>query len=331
MPLEQFLAVYVDADSGRENRTAVNHVEQMYQSKCFQKTTSDRKLGCISCHDPHRKPEPEERVGSFRKKCLECHAETSCKEPRPNRLLVSPQDSCIDCHMPRHSTSDIAHTAVTDHRIVRRPAPPKPEGKGQPRSLALFHADRIDPTTPARKRDLAIAYWMLRARAKGEPGDSSEKVIDLLEGYHEANPGDADAWQALGLSLFLLHEDDEAEAAFRAEYRLRPQSELALYGLASVAQRKGATKSAAQFWRGAIEINPQNAFYREQLAKSLDKLQDHPGELEQIQHWLRLEPFSANARRSEVDALRRLGRREEYESRLELMHRARISPEGRSR
>ena len=331
MALEEFLTVFVDADPARENSTAVNHVEQMHQSKCFQKTSSDRKLGCISCHDPHRKAEPAERVAFFRKKCMGCHTEASCKEPRPARLLVSPQDSCIDCHMPRHAASDIVHTAVTDHRIVRRPAPPKPEGKARPRNLAPFHADRIDPTTPARKRDLAIAYWTLRLRTRGDIGDWSEKAIGLLAGYHEANPGDAEAWQALGQSLFLLRREDEAEAAFRAEYRLRPESESALNGLASVAQRRGATKSAAGFWREAIEVNPLNTAYRIQLAKSLKVLKDYPGELEQVQHWLRLEPFSADARLWEADALRRVGRREEYENRLELMRRLQIRPDGRSR
>jgi len=40
-------------------------------------------------------------------------------------------DSCIACHMPRSGSSDIVHTAVTDHRILRKP---ETEGASRPPS-----------------------------------------------------------------------------------------------------------------------------------------------------------------------------------------------------
>ena len=331
MPLEQFLSIFVDADPAIEEFTAVNHVEQMYRSKCFQKSPGEKKLGCISCHNPHEKAEPAQRIASFRKKCMECHTEASCTEPRPARLLVSPQDSCIDCHMPRHSSSDVAHTAATDHRIVRRPMPPKPGGHGLPHDLALFHRDRIDPTEPGRKRDLAVALASLLTHSTSEAGDLSKKAIELLTGYFDTHPGDADAWQALGLSLVFQGRTGEAANAFATQRRLRPKSESALRGVAFVAQSKGEWDVAVGLWREAVAINPSNTSHREKLADALQKSKDAQGELDQVQHWLRLEPFSVTARRRELEVLSRLGRRQDIEDRLGLMRRLRIRPEQQPR
>ena len=41
----------------------------------------------------------------------------------PARRRISPDDSCIQCHMPPYAASDVIHTASTDHRIPRKPAP----------------------------------------------------------------------------------------------------------------------------------------------------------------------------------------------------------------
>ena len=40
---------------------------------------------CISCHDPHRLPDPGERVGYYRGRCLECHSERGCTLPPDQR------------------------------------------------------------------------------------------------------------------------------------------------------------------------------------------------------------------------------------------------------
>ncbi len=124
MPLELFWSVFVQDRSRDSHHKAVNHVEQMHLSRCYQRGTGAKKLGCVSCHDPHEKPTAERRVEFYRGRCLECHREHGCTMPREARLRTSKEDSCIACHMPGYSASDIAHTAATDHRIVRRPTPP---------------------------------------------------------------------------------------------------------------------------------------------------------------------------------------------------------------
>ena len=55
----------------------VGQVEQMHESRCFR--ASEGRLGCISCHDPHRLPAPEEKVAYYRDRCLECHADRGCR------------------------------------------------------------------------------------------------------------------------------------------------------------------------------------------------------------------------------------------------------------
>jgi hypothetical protein len=102
----------------------------MYLSRCFEKSKGPNKLGCISCHDPHRRPQPQQRISYFRKRCLACHQEHGCALAEPERRRRSPEDSCIACHMHRYDASDIPHVANTDHRILRLPEPLATEDAG---------------------------------------------------------------------------------------------------------------------------------------------------------------------------------------------------------
>jgi hypothetical protein len=118
LPLSDFVIV----SSGRGDPVAalrsVGHVEQMRQSRCYE--GSGGALGCISCHDPHRRPSPEDRVVFFRERCLKCHDKQPCSLTRDERLARNPADDCTACHMPRSRTTvDIAHTSTTLHTVPR--------------------------------------------------------------------------------------------------------------------------------------------------------------------------------------------------------------------
>jgi hypothetical protein len=117
LPFDAFVRVSESQADPILRRSAVGHVEQMRQSRCYRQ--SDGRLGCISCHDPHRLPEPGERVAYYRGRCLECHAEDACRLPHAARIARSPEDDCTACHMPRSPAADIAHTALTRHTIPR--------------------------------------------------------------------------------------------------------------------------------------------------------------------------------------------------------------------
>src|SRR5262249_9486356 len=157
------------------------------------------RLGCVSCHDPHRLPPPEERVTFYRGRCLACHGEASCRLGPDARRAAAPGDSCIDCHMPRGDSSNIAHLAVTDHRVVRdpaRPAPPRP-GPGRGGAPLLDSHGALRGTAGAAGgRDLGRAMIDMARRPCPEAvrREICRRAAPLLQEAVTGEPDDVAAW-----------------------------------------------------------------------------------------------------------------------------------------
>jgi predicted CXXCH cytochrome family protein len=165
MPLEEFLTVHVRGPGKGADNKAVGHVEQMYQSLCFQRSVAKNKMGCITCHDPHEAVAPQRRVAYYRAKCLQCHAERPCSLAEEARQKQSAEDSCIACHMPRSATSDIVHIAGSDHRIVRKSGEEPTNRRGNRPlpdvPLLDFHRGAPDLNDQGQGRDLGVALYQL--------------------------------------------------------------------------------------------------------------------------------------------------------------------------
>jgi hypothetical protein len=87
--------------------------------------TSDSRMSCIACHDPHTKL--EQAPASYDDKCLACHL----SEPKQAKTAARSapacpvsQHECVTCHMPRVDLPEM-HFKFTDHwiRIVKAGAP----------------------------------------------------------------------------------------------------------------------------------------------------------------------------------------------------------------
>ncbi len=113
-------------------------------SRCY--IDSEGKLGCVTCHDPHRNAET--RAADNDAKCLTCHAvempanraaSAPVLDPGPGLSLsedappkaaarticrVNPTRGCTECHMPRIWMQS-THSFKTDHfiRIHDQPVP----------------------------------------------------------------------------------------------------------------------------------------------------------------------------------------------------------------
>ena len=172
LALSSFIAILDRA--GKGGNKAVGHVEQMHASRCY--LASSGELGCISCHDPHAIPAPAAKAAYYKQKCLTCHEQKPCSLPDRERLARSPDDSCVLCHMPTSSNSDVVHNATTDHRISRRPQLRRTELLATPAvgpPLVLFHADQLEPAErAAMSREVAVGLIM-EARRMREPPRSA--------------------------------------------------------------------------------------------------------------------------------------------------------------
>jgi len=145
--------VNYDAQSPSGRMTVTGHVQQMHRSRCYQDSTT---LTCISCHDMHSPPSPEQRVQHYRAACLTCHQDSSCKLPAAERQQRREND-CAACHMPQ-SPTDVPHVAFTHHCIglhAGQPDEPIDEFAAVPYAavLDIAHLPEVH-----RQRNLGLAY-----------------------------------------------------------------------------------------------------------------------------------------------------------------------------
>jgi Tfp pilus assembly protein PilF len=322
LPLHLFWSIFVRAPEHADHFKAVGHVEQMQASRCFQ--ASKGKMGCATCHDPHRQPTAGEKVREFRQKCLDCHLTRPCSLPPAERHRQSAQDSCIQCHMQRFKTSNIAHTAVSDHRILRRPSTDRPS---QPPSLppsgespiVNFFQDHLDPDDHGAQRDLALVQLLLARESAPLRSRLLGLARPLLEKAIQAGPDDVEALEAHGLALAMSGKEVDALKAWQRVLRKVPDREASLALAAQVLRRQGKRQEVLRTLRRLVEVNPANAIIRFHLAQLLGEEGEWQLAREQCEMALLINPFSADPRQQLVLCWLRSGNRKRAERELTLL------------
>ncbi len=327
LPLDDFFSVFVYAAKAGEEPPAVTHVEQMHESRCYQGTGGNEKLHCATCHNPHQYIGPAQRVAYYRSRCLACHEKQGCSLPREVRLQTSKEDSCTECHMPRQSTADVAHTANTDHRILRNPSSKSAREAfgfetGREWLLKRFRDGPVELADRQAERDLAIALIQAASRGLLPQRRAAAQASILFERGLADN--DSDAWEAKGWAMLLLNNDVAARAAFDRALSLESQREVALTGAAKAAADSGQTDAAIDYSRRAVAANPWMPIYRKQLALLLMRKQLWDEVRAQCQAWMRLDPANPEARMLWVTCLVRAG--EKDKAREEFTHIEALQP-----
>lgn len=311
LPLPLFWAHFLRPKELRENK-AVNHVEQLRDSRCF--SASKGKMGCVSCHDPHGVPEPDEKAAYFRNRCSTCHADgKGCSTPLADRNRTTPANDCIACHMPRHASADIVHTAVTDHRIPRRPSAPgeSPPPLLMPGRLPLepFAPERRDgPSAQERERDLAIALVSLNLPEGRLREDTARRALPGLNAALERHPDDFPALLAKGRAEIVLGRYSPALATLGKLSQDRPGYESGLWLAANIRVRLGQWREAADTLKRLIEVDPWRAEYLAALAQAEAELGHAAQAIAQARAALQCNPAHGEARKLLVEGLLAGGR-----------------------
>src|SRR5205823_1130221 len=131
----------------------------------------------------------------------------------------------------RFPSSDIVHTAVTDHRVPRhRGRPPRDERRSPALGLPLvhFHRGPLRPDDPESCRDLGLAPVRASGTGKVVSRDDLPAALDLLERAEEHAPHDVPLLSGLADCLSLMGREEQALATLRRVLALAPDDEWAL-------------------------------------------------------------------------------------------------------
>jgi Flp pilus assembly protein TadD len=338
-----------------EGQKSVSHVEQMIQSRCFRQSTDQNKLGCISCHDPHQLPVPEKRVAFYRARCLACHeisadggaathkVRAAAKRIAQGSLDHSPKqgsapltirhsatDDCSACHMTRRTTSNVAHEAITDHRILRNPNHAgKIHDQGRSGSkpgqfpLVYFDRDLHDPQDPEVLRDLAVA--MINIARRESPSEIRQalcqRAVTLLNRAVQTDADDIDALEAKGYGLWVRANPQKALEAFEKVLAKVPEREVSRKAAAELAADLRQNDKAMSHFRQLLATNPWDPAAHYLLAKLLAQSQDWPGAIEEASAVLRLDPTDVAARSLLVAGYLRSGDRKRARQEFDIVER----------
>jgi Tfp pilus assembly protein PilF len=324
LPLHLFFLDFMDGRPGGAGLRLVSAVPQLRTSRCYTASREPNKLWCASCHDPHKKPAPQERVAFYRGRCLRCHTEESCSLPVHVRREKEKEDSCIACHMPRTDT-EVLHASVTDHRILRRedgPVPPAGEHPTPaPSDLVPFHRDGIDPQDEEILRGLGLALVGMRNRHMPEYADRqfAATALPLLERALRRDPHDWPVADARGEALAALGRNEEAFAAAAAVLAERPESELVLQGMGFAALAAKHLKAARSYLERAVRVNPWNHRYYHGLALTSFELAQWDRSADECREALRIEPSNSASHSLLLQCYLRQGRKDQAQAEFETL------------
>jgi tetratricopeptide (TPR) repeat protein len=227
--------------------------------------------------------------------------------------------------MPRFESSDIAHTAVTDHRILRTQENAE-RGQRKPRGLrpgeiplVNFFEKELNPQDPAVSRDYGLA--LIYSAAQAIPGRQAigSRALTLLDKALQSSPDDAAAWEAKGCAFSLQGRIAEAMAAVETALARAPQRESTLEFAAELAEKMDRPSDAIAYLRRLCAVNPWMWEYRYTLSKLLAKRQEWQNALDECEAALRLNPANEAARILLIVCCLRCGKRDRARSEFQTL------------
>ena len=240
--IEDIVSYFTYRGENLSNR-GVSEVEELSSSKC--KLASGDRMSCMTCHDPHGGPAPEEWASFYRAKCLTCHIQVKfVAEHYP----ATPD--CTLCHMPSGNAQNIPHVAWTDHRIRRLAnqielstlATPS----SQPAQLVPLLSEKPSP------RDQALAYYNLVVEGKLNYAQKARRSLLELDSTEADDPS---VFAALGYLSQISREPSAAIEYYREALKREPYDLFSSNNLGALLAGSGRLSEAKSLWEGAFQLN----------------------------------------------------------------------------
>lgn len=297
LPFYLFWSDFLSLPELNEHGKFVGKTEQMCSSQCFKH--SKGAMGCTTCHDPHSLPDPAKKTAFYRERCMSCHHKRDCSLPHPERQKNG--DNCVACHMPRTDSTDISHTSISDHRILRRAekktAPPAPRKLGQGEiPLVHFHKGDIPADDPEVARDLGLALVSMASMPTPLAPQLRDTALPYLEGAISRWPHDSEA--LLGLAYVLSQRGRHREALQLADKVLARSTnhETALEQAVGYADKAGEREKALEYGTRLIAVNPHITRYRVLLIRLLTLQKEFDRAIAECREALHSNPASVAVR-----------------------------------
>jgi hypothetical protein len=244
----------------------LEHYSSMVMSRCYRQ--SQGKMSCISCHSPHTEPSPAESPAYYRGKCLGCHTDNSCAIPLAGRLQRQPGNDCAGCHLPKRDIKTIAHSALSNHRILARSTDRLPETAFQePVALPdLIHVNAV-PGQERRPIPLLTQFQVYGELLAQHPA-YQERYLAVLDQLSKVKPERALVLSALARKAKLQGTPEGSRVAM--EYLAKAiqagsTSMSDFQDYADLLVRTGQTELAVTILKQGIEMAPFNPLFYKTL------------------------------------------------------------------
>lgn len=290
-PLNQTVAIFAApfTPESPPQSPLLQHYELMKLSKCFR--ASRGRMSCITCHDPHVEPSAAEAPAYYRKKCLSCHTLRSCNLPMAKRLAAS--DNCIECHMPQQKLERIAHSALTNHRIIATPDEPFPQAAFHETTAALPDLVYVDAAPGKRTAPPAMVLFQAYGELMAKYPAYKTRYETLLDQLSVSEPNDPVVLSALarrdlasGTSQALAAARDKLGEAIKAGSTLDSDYEIE----AELLARSGETEDAIEVLKKGIALNPYAPRLFKRLALVYIGAHDYADALSAMKQELAMDP-----------------------------------------
>lgn len=286
--LDDYVRHYVLTGNEASGLGANSQFEALAQSACKKK--SGDSMSCMSCHNPHESPPPEERAAYFRGKCIACHSEPFGAKHHPEN------PDCVSCHMPSSLSTDISHTEVTDHRIRRRPElsanllEDSSTAKSSLKLVAFPNSEKAE----ADVRDLALAWQSVAENGVSQAAAEAGRLFPLAA---KESPDDPILVSGFAYSELNRGSVDHARELYEKALALDPTLIDAATNLGVIEAKAGHAKEAVALWQKAFEHAPG----RSEIGMNLARTFCGSGQMKQARSYLervlRFNPDLAEAKK----------------------------------